>query len=431
MNASTSPSLLQAAGFLAALVILALPAAAQDTIGDGFAQTARQPIPVAFASYDTLSSGERVVFDGLAIDLYDAAGGFAMNLATMPAFVFNSFVEVDPSDSFALVGESSNGDIFRVALDGSGMVLVANLNFNFDAVFESANTAIISAATCGFGCGNDVARLDVTTGVVTFLASVSGASGPVAMAGDGSIFYATVDPTNPSNTNILYWTSGQLPGGGSGGGPILSESDATVFHAGLEGAASLAIDPVFGNVFLAESVWASTSRILEFDIATGNLADVVVRSSSWLSNIELMQGDTVGHFHGYQPEDGVFMHYSNGDIVTVRPQHPTATHTQVGPVVTIGIEGAKPNSALLMVFGPQVAYDPDYQSYQLNFDFQFQSALPITEVHRTPLLLPTDASGNGSFQYFDPGHLAGNYVFQALMTDETGKFIGGTQAALN
>ena len=424
--ASTSRGLRYAAGSMLALSFLALPATSQDTIGDGFAQTASQPTPVAFASYDTLTSGERVVFDGLSIDLYDAGGGFVMNLATLGGFVFNSFVEVDPSETFAIIGESSNGDIMKVALDGSGYSTLANLNFNFTATFEDAGHVIVSAATCGFGCGNDLVRVDTSSGATTLLASVQGASGPVALADDGSLFYGTVDAANPASTNIIYWTAAQLTGA-----PVLTEADATLFHAGLEGAASMAIDPVFGNVLLAESIWGGTSRILEFDIGSGALADVVVESTSWLSNIELMQGASVGHFHAYQPQDGVFLHYSNGDIVTVRAQHPTASHTRVGPVATFSVQGARPNSAMLVVFGPQSQYDPDYLSYQLNFDFQFQSAVPIFQLHRTPLLLPTDANGDGSFQYFDPGHLAGKYVFQAIITDESGEFIGGTQAALN
>ena len=89
---------------------------AQDLIAEGFAQTGSQPNPVAFSQYATLSTGDRVVFDGLAIELYDGNGQLLANLGTLPTFVYASFVELDPTESYALVGESSNGDIFKVPL---------------------------------------------------------------------------------------------------------------------------------------------------------------------------------------------------------------------------------------------------------------------------------------------------------------------------
>lgn len=411
-----------------ALFCLALPGLTQDTIGDGFAQTASQPTPAAFASYATLSSGDRVVFDGLSIDLYDASGAYLMNLATLPGFVFNSFVEVDPSESFAIVGESSNGGLLRVALDGSGFTNLANLAYNFDAAFEDAGHILVSAATCGFNppCGNDIFRVDVNTGASVQVVFIAGSSGPLAVSDDGALFYATVDTTLQNGTEILSWSSAQLSGGG-----LLGYSDATVHHAGLQTAYSMAIDPVFGNIFVAESVFAATSRILEIDVSSGALADVVVESSGFLSHVELIKGSSIGHFHAYQPDDGVFMHYNNGDIVSVRPQRPTATHQQVGPLATLQVQGGKPNGAMMVLFAPQGQFDPNYITYQLNFNFLFHSSVPVFQQHRTPLLIPLDAAGTGTFQYYDPGQLAGTLVFQSLITDATGNFIGSSEAALN
>lgn len=410
-----------------AVSLTALPAQAQDIIGNGFANTASQPNPVAFSSYDTLPSGERVVFDGLSIDLYDGAGGFMMNLASLPAFVFNSFVVADPTNTFAIAGESSNGDIIRVALDGSGWSTIGNLNFNYDAAFEGPNSLLISAATCGFGCGNDIVRMDATTGATTFLANVVGASGPVAVADNGDLFYGTADFSAPNSTQILRWSVAQL-----NSGLLLSEADAAVIASGLAGAASIDVDPVFGNVFLAESIFGATSRILEFDPNGAGLVDVVVESSSYLGSVELMQDSGIGHFHAYQPQDGVFLHYSNGDIETVRAQRPTATHVQRGPVATFQVQNAEPNSGVLVLFSSNANYDPNYITYLLNgMDFQFHSSVPVFLQRRTPLLIPTDANGTATFQYYDPGSLAGTLVFQALVTNASGTFIGSSEAVLN
>ena len=415
---------------LASLAVLALhatPVLAQDTIGDGFVQSATQPTPVAFSSYATMSSGERVVFDGVSFDIYDANGGFVLNLGVLPSFVFNSFVAVDPSESFAVIGESSNGDIFRVALDGSGFTTIGNLNFNYDAVFEGPNSLLVSAATCGLGCGNDIVRFDATSGAATSLANVGGASGPVALASNGDLYYATIDFGAPNATNLLRWSAAQL-----NSGVLLGESDATLLASGLGGASSMDVDPVYGNIFLAEAIFGGISRILEFDAASGNLADVVVESTQYLGNVELMQDSGIGHFHAYQPADGVFMHYNNTDIVTVRARRPSASLLQVGPVATFQVQNAKPNSAMLVLFAKTSDYDPNYITNELNgMDFQFHSVAPVFKLRRTPLMIPTDANGTGTFTFFDPGNLAGTLVFQALITDESATFIGGSSGVLN
>jgi hypothetical protein len=406
---------------------------AQDVIGDGFAKTAAQPNPVVAASYATMPSGDRVVFDGVSVDIYDAAGGFVMNLGVLPGFVFSSFVALDPSGTFAVIGESSNGDLFKVALDGSGFTTLANLVNNYKATFDGPTSLIVSAATCGFGCGNDVLRVDTNSGATTLLANVLGDSGPLALATNGDLYYASSFFGVPASTQIMSWTKAQL-----NGGRLLTEADATLFNSGWEGASSIVIDPVFGNVFITESIFGGTSRVLEFDVATGNLVDVIVESSSFLGNLELMQDTGIGHFHGYQPQDGVFMHYeandfsSIDDIVTVRAQRPTASLTQIGPVATFQVTNAKPNSALLVLFAKTNFYDPNYITYHLNgMDFQFHAVAQVFKLRRTPLLIPTDATGTGTFSYFDGGTLAGTLVFQALITDETTKFIGSSTGALN
>jgi hypothetical protein len=414
-------------GLLLATSLFTTTAAAQDIIGGGFAITGSQPTPAAFASYDTLPSGDRIVFDGLSIDRYDSSGTIVQNLAILPGFVFNSFVEADPSSSFALVGESSNGDIFRVALDGSGYTTLANLQFNFDAVFEDANNVLISAATCGFGCGNDIVRVNTTTGSTTFVANVAGASGPVDIDDQGRLYYGTIDTVTPNNSKIISWNQTQLHSG-----PVLDESDAIVLVSGLGGAGALAIDPIFGNVFLAESIFGGTSRILEFDVSNGSLVDVIVESPDYLTSVELMLGRGIGHFHAYQPEDGVFMHYNGQDeIITIRPQRPTASISQSGAVATLSVQNAEPNGGMLVLFSNAGNFDPNYISVQLSFNFLFHSSVPIGQIQRTPLLIPIDATGSGSFQYFDPGNLQGTKVFQALITDSNGGFIGSTTAALN
>ena len=414
---------------LTACVLAAPASSAQDTIGDGFAQVSSVPIPAAFASYATLSTGEQVVFDGLSIDLYDASGGYLLNLATLPGFVFNSFVAIDPSETFAICGESSNHDLFKVALDGSSFTTLANVVYNYDAEFEDANHVIVSATTCGFGCGNDLVRVDTDTGATTTLATVSGASGPVAIAANGDLYYATSSdsfPAPPGSTSILRWTSAQLAGG-----TLLSELDATVIAAGLDGAASLGIDPAYGNLFLAESIFGATSSIYEFDKQSGALVDTVVESANYLTTIEFGDHGGNGHVHAYQPATGTYLRYNNGDVVTVEPVRPQSSISYAGNQVTFQVTGAKPNSAVLVTWGPSATYSPIETSYQLSFTFAFHTGIPLGQLRRTPWYTPTDANGVASFTYFDFQNLGGTLVFQGLCTDESGTFIGSSEAAFN
>lgn len=412
-----------------ALCALAVPATASDLVSPGFSITSRAQLPAPFAAYHTLSSGDRVVFDGLSVDLYDGANNYIRNLALLPSFVFASFVEADPSESYVLVGESLNGDLFRVHLDGSGMSTLATLAFNYDAVFDSPTSALVSAATCGFGCGNDIARVDTTSGALSFVANVPGSAGPLAMRADGALLYATVSdqfPPPPGSTDIVAWSASALSSG-----LLLGLSDATLFHGGLDGAASLAVDPVFGSVFLAESRFGATSTVLEFHPA-GARVGAVVRSSNFLSNLELRSGGGPGHFHAYQPQSGVFLHYTNGDLVTVRPARPQASLVTVGPSTTLELAGAPANGSMLVLWATQAGFDPGESAHALFPDFLFVSGIPLPQIRRAGALVPIDAGGSASWPIaFLPAQHGASLVFQALVLDRTGtRFVGASNAAL-
>ncbi|MDP6540231.1 MAG: hypothetical protein QF903_09810 [Planctomycetota bacterium] len=419
------------ASLAAATFLSTAPGAAQDTVAPGFAVTGSQPVPASFAAYHTLNNGDRVTFDGVSIDLYDEAGGFLMNLGALPGFVFTSFVESDPSETYALVGESTFGDIYKVMLDGSGLSAVANIPFHYDAVFEGADSALISASPCLCGT-NEIYRLDLTGGAPQPIISVPGASGPVALSNDGDLYYATASaqfPAPPGSTDIVFWTADQLASGST-----LTLGDATVFHSGLDGGAALAVDPVYGSLVLAEAVFGSQSRLLEF-APDGDLVGSSVTSSNYLSNVELRATGTTGHFHAWQPDSGVTLHYNDLDaglIVDVRSHRPRAELVANGSAVTFRVTEALPNSAMLVLWGPQGAYDPDETSYGMFPGFLFHTGLPLASIRRLPFLSAVDGAGVGEFTYFDPGHLAGTLVFQALLLDGSGSgFVGSSRAVLN
>ena len=179
------------------------PPIADDPFGLGFD---------TFGSTWTLSNGQVVTFDGIEVRRVTAQGLTVGVLATFAAPAFPAFVRVDPSETFALVAESSLGNVYRVALDGGGATLLAGLTFPFDAAFEHAGSAIVSAATCGFGCGNELLRLDTQSGATTTVATVSGPSGPVATNPAGDLYYGLIPATLSGPRSVLRFPAAALDG---------------------------------------------------------------------------------------------------------------------------------------------------------------------------------------------------------------------------
>ncbi len=413
-----------------ALLALSLPLSAQDSVFPGFAQTAQQPVPVPGSAFATLPGGERVVFDGLTVDLYSAGGAFLANLGSLPGFGFPSFVAISPSASTALVGESSNHGLYRVGLGGGGLALVASAIFNFDAVYLDENLAVVSAATCGFGCGNDLLEVNVHTGAVRPLAALPGASGPLALGNNGSLFYTTVSgsfPPPPGSSQVLRWSAVQVASG-----VLLGVADATVVVPALDGGASMAVDAVLGGIVVAESAFGATSRIRLFS-AGGNLVSTVVESQDWIGSIELRAGGRLGHFFPYQPADGVFLTYtSGGQIRTVRPQRPQASFAQSGSTGELTVTGAPAGGGLLVLWQSSAIWNPIETSYFLGaFGFQLHTGVAPSALRRLPFYTPVDANGQGVFSYFDPGNLAGTLVFQTLVLDASGAFVGSSTSVAN
>jgi hypothetical protein len=314
---------------LTTFLVAALAAAPglADTPRDGFA-LANLPYP-GLAATATLPGGDLIAFDGLTVAHHAADGGWLADLATFPGFVFPSFVELAPDASFVVVGESSYGDLFVVDLAQGGLTLVANLPFNYDAVFETPDDLLVSAAVCGFGCGNDVARVSLSTGAVTTLAQLPGSSGPLALDAAGNLYYGTVSSLFPppvGASDVLRFSAAQLTGT-----PVLTDADAMLFATGFDGASSLAYDPVLGQLYLAETSFGTgQNRVL---IVNGSPAQstVVVDGVPFetIGNLEFDGGDGVAQFTGYQPATGGTLRYSTTDffsrwernqVVTARPR---------------------------------------------------------------------------------------------------------------
>jgi hypothetical protein len=178
-------------------------------------------------------------------------GSSSVPLCSFPSYTFPSFVLVDPTETFAVVGESDFGLIHQVDLTLGGAVFVADIDYNYDALFTSNTELLITAAPCLANCGSTLERLDLTTGQVSTVATLPGPSGPIALAPNGDLYYGLQPisfPAPPGSWTIVYWRASQLASGN-----LLSLSDAFYFTGGLDGSSSMLFDPVYGHLLVAES----------------------------------------------------------------------------------------------------------------------------------------------------------------------------------
>jgi hypothetical protein len=406
-----------------------------DGLAHGYSLDARRPIGV-FDAYATLSNGDRVVFDGLGVFRTTDDGTFVGSLGTVPSYGFPSFVVPDPTETYALVGESTDGVIYKVALSGASLAPLTDLDFNFEACFENSGHVLISAAPCGFFCGSEIYRVNVTTGAQTLVASVNGPSGPLARAANGDLYYIRQsDSFLPGTWSILRWTASQI-----GAGPVLLENDAALIAAGLDGGADLAIDHVRNHLLVAEAEFGSPSHVVEFDLSGTKIRDVV-ESANWLGNLELVFGAGPGSFEAYQPASGVTLRYrtthyavpSYSDIVTVRPRRPIASISGPGLAgpgdVTVSVEGGAPNGSLVMLLSPDRLYNPVETTYDLG-TFLFHTGMASGTIHIVAEV-PTDNTGRGSWTYHNRGTMQDTGVIQAWIKNSDGVRIGSSTTVFN
>ncbi len=424
---------------LLAIGALAPLAPAFDTLRPGFQISGSVALPALGSAYATLEDGRFFYFDGIDFQLRARDGSLLANLGSLGGFVFPSFAVLDPTESFALPGESSNGDIYRVDLGGSGYSLLTNLFFNYDAEFDlDPDYVWISAATGGFGQGNDVMRVELATGGSTHVAHVDGASGPLAVDAEGDLYYGDVVADFcpvPGTASVIVWDRALLLSG-----QMLDESDASLFADQFDAATSLEFDGTNGHLFLAETDFCSSvARVHEID-AEGERRTIVFESSNVVSNLELFAGAGGATFQPFQPKNAQLKlnltdyGASSSHVVTIKPRRPTAAITGPGSgpgTMTLTIEGAQPDAAVFVLFGSVAHYQEDELVYDLGYGFPVFFALPANRIRRIPLAIPTDGTGTATFSYYDPGNLHGALVFQSIVLDAAAAPLGTSEAALN
>jgi hypothetical protein len=147
-----------------------------------------------------------VVFDGLALRLLPPNQP-PQTLLQFATSRFGSFT-LAAGPQHVLFGESSNNEVWLVPLQGQAPAApLATVVFNYDAVLLDPQRALLSAKTSGFATlDNDLVLLNLVTGQTRILATLPGASGALALADNGDLYYGTASlafPPAPGSVAVL------------------------------------------------------------------------------------------------------------------------------------------------------------------------------------------------------------------------------------
>lgn len=424
------------AGALAALALTTLPLRADTTVPGFRLGTMANP---AFGSVTcTLPGGDIVTFDGLSVDRWAPNGTFRMNLGQLGGFTFASFVVPTADGSAVALGESTLNGIYLAQTDGSGLAPVTTVVFNYAAAFAPNGDLYVSAATNGFGFGNDIVRVRFAPPSAVSIGHVDGPSGPLTVKANGDLCYATQDPNfppAPGSTDVVLWTAAQIASG-----TPLSDANATLVGADFDGGAALDVDPATGKLFLAETnFFIGVNRIVQVK-TTKALSPALVDATDTIASLEVFNaGGGTASCDAYQPSNGSNVRYGTTDFATVSdltvltPKRPTFVATGPGTIgqgaVTLSVQDGVPNGTMFVFFCDQAVYSPVETTYSYP-GFLFHTGLPPSQCRRVPFLLPTDANGAGSFTLWNPGDLQGVYAWQCLVGGPGGVFVGSSTSTL-
>ncbi len=436
-------SLLLAA--LLAAAPFALSPSAQDVSGPGFALApAPYPGAPAFGATTTLANGDIVVFDGQEVFQYASNGTLLLHLGGLPNPVFPSFVLVDPDEDELYVGESSTGAIFHFLVGTStNPDLIATLPFNYDAAMFDGNALFVSAATCGFGCGNQIWRVDLASLQARKVAQVPGASGPIVFDPQGNLYYGTAPaafPPPPNPTRLYRWSAAQLAGPN-----VLGLADAQFLAGGFEGASRLAYDPRVVALYLVENSFATGATRIRRILGGPAQSPVVVEGQLFrsITNLSLQAGSTAAQFRAFQPPSDAALSYTTSDFVAppvrvvVQPARPSAFFSGPGTsgpgAFQLELEnGPHKGFARVFFFPSASAHAPEVVRTVAGVPL-FLSARPLLGsaglAGQTWQWLALDAHGGLLQSYTNPGGLLGALAAQFVLFDADLRVAGTSSAA--
>jgi hypothetical protein len=317
--------------------LLAATSPAQLPVPAGFADQIRwQQNRLVNLGFDLLPGGDVIAADDLALFRVDAQGG-RTDVWSLPSGAMVAFVRVTPDGSAVLVGESSQGRLYRHEVPTGQTRALGTVPFLFDLAFTPQGQAIVSANPLFGtpGAQNQLLLLDVVSGATRLFARIAGPSGPVACAADGALLYATQVmqfPTPPGSLRLLRFAPARLQAA-LNGGPLLGEADATVLASQLDGAYALVPDEQ-GRVYVSDP---SHGGIRRFD-AAGRGEDFLPVTGSHFETVLRFRWRGPGAFAPCQPDGSAELWCVETDwrhgtrLRSIAPQRPQAFHAPVNPV---------------------------------------------------------------------------------------------------
>ena len=416
---------------LALTCVAPVPAALAQGSEPGWTDTELDNVS-PFSSRTTLSDGRVVDFDGQVVSITSADGLSTTQLHDFGVSNFSGIVTPSLDETYAIVGETSNGDLFKVDLTLGGATFVATVPFNFDAVWEDADTLLLSAGAPSFN-DNNIVRLDVNTGVQTQLAALTGASGPIGIDGLGNVYTVILkDFTVPDDqANVVLFPASALTGA-----PVLTDFDASPVGLGFEGASSMHVT-ANGRVYITENQFGLQGRIWAVNGSPATSDLLYEGASEWVTFDRFDAGSGPGVFSAYQPEvdSGRFLCERTDfgtfderfDLTPKRPEMTAVTSTVgTGIGFTLDVTAGRPNSPVILAYGatpapgtPEIGVIPSAIPLLSSFDLSTLQVFPF------PLLL--DSTGELSVS-FATGSISG-VSFQGLMLDDSFNGVATTTRA--
>lgn len=288
---------------------LAVQPAAGQQPAEGYLD-AVEPLP-AGVTLATIAPAGRLTFDGVQLRC-QPAGQPPMTLLTLSAYRFGSFL-VPVGSTHALLGYTglTGGDaVWLVPLQGPAPTQpLANLAFNYDAVLLDPQRALVSARTGGFAApDNELWVLDLATGAAQIVASIPGASGPVAIGATGDVYYATGFagyPTPPGTCSVLRLPR-TLLNATLANQSVIGLGQVQVVRSGLDAVADLAFDDD-GDLLFVD--WFN-NRVSEISDAEGSQPSLVVGlldfgpGPLFPTSVQFVPGANGDVFEPFQPANG-------------------------------------------------------------------------------------------------------------------------------
>lgn len=394
-------------------------------------------LPPGSGAVCVLAANDAVWFDGQR--LWRQQANPAKPILQLPAPAFWSFT-IRTDAGHVLFGENTTGTLWLVPLNGPVPTTpLCTIPFHYDAALLSPGKVVLSTRPGGFSGGSCLVLLDLATAQRRTLAAIPGASGPVAVAANGDLFYATAStlfPTPPGLTSILRFPRAIVDQAILVHGRLLI-GDAIVVQSGLDTASDLCFDDDDDLLF---ADWLNNT-IGELNDATGPSPWLGAPLASYgllpgAAMLQFAPASGTGVFEPFQPARGtLFVHetdyFSTSSIRALRaarpelavpvatpvPSGPFAVQVQRAPAsafgllaIAIGTAGADVELALPGSEGPLV-WNPTAAAVMVPFAVDAQGDATIAAVNPgfTPAtLISTQAAfvtANGSLASTAPSPL--------------------------